>query len=230
MIGEMYKNKFAVLFIAMALIVGLMLPACTCGEAAPPAEEAAPPAEEAAPPAEEAAPAEEEAATPEEEAAPPAEEEAAVELLFEPLEYVNEDYGFSIKYPDDWVPQPQYVKGDVIFSVGAPTYRVPAMTISVIEGTEIDDWPAEFTRSLEEDFGCTDVEVGPGSETTLADGTPAIEGELGFTGVTGSWIDGYYMGLTKGGNSFSVTGWTVAKVWVDEEGVFPQVAHTLEFK
>jgi len=36
-----HKNKFAVLLIAMLVILGLALPACTCGEVAPPEEPAA---------------------------------------------------------------------------------------------------------------------------------------------------------------------------------------------
>ena len=38
---EVRKNRFAVLLIAMLVILGLALPACTCGEVAPPEEPAA---------------------------------------------------------------------------------------------------------------------------------------------------------------------------------------------
>ena len=37
-----YENRFAVLLIAMLVILGLALPACTCGEVAPPEEPTAP--------------------------------------------------------------------------------------------------------------------------------------------------------------------------------------------
>lgn len=70
-----YENKFAVLLIAMLVILGLALPACTCGEVAPPEEPAA-----------------------EEPAAPS-------EVSFEAAEYKNVDYGFSVKYPADWAEQ-----------------------------------------------------------------------------------------------------------------------------
>jgi len=60
MTGKAYKNKVAVLLIAVTLISGLALPACTGGQPTPPAEEpkteeptVAPPAEEPTPPAEE---------------------------------------------------------------------------------------------------------------------------------------------------------------------------------
>ena len=72
---EMRKNRFAVLLIAMLVILGLALPACTCGEVAPPEE---PAAEEPA-------------------AQEPAAEEWAV--------YENADYGFSVKYPAKWAEQ-----------------------------------------------------------------------------------------------------------------------------
>lgn len=87
MIGKVYKNKFGVLLIAMMLILGLTLSACTCGEVAPPEE---PVAEE-----------------------PVAEEPAAEEWAV----YENADYGFSVKYPTKWVEQEATGETTVFYAV-----------------------------------------------------------------------------------------------------------------
>ena len=80
-----YENKYAVLLIAMLVILGLVLPACTCGEIVPPEE---PVAEEPAAPA---------------------------EVSFEAAEYKNVDYGFSVKYPADWAEQEATVETTVFY-------------------------------------------------------------------------------------------------------------------
>lgn len=119
MVTEMRKNRFAVLLIAMLVILGLALPACTCGEVAPPEEPAA-----------------EEPAAEEPAAQEPAAEEWAV--------YENADYGFSVKYPAKWAEQE--ATGETTVFYAADPAKVPALFICVVEGATFAD---ALTAALE---------------------------------------------------------------------------------
>ena len=105
MVTEMRKNRFGVLLIAMLVILGLALPACTCGEVAPPEEPAA-----------------EEPAGQE---AEPAAEEWAV--------YENADYGFSVKYPAKWAQTTALSSPTLVFAAQASA-EVPLLLVDVGKG------------------------------------------------------------------------------------------------
>jgi len=184
----MYKKKFVVLFIGMMLILGLTLPACTCGEAAPPTEETAP-----------------------------------GELSFTPTEYTNAEYGFSIKYPDDW--------GEVeteegfLFHADAGGLGVPLVIIAAADS-------ATFEAALNAVWGDSDIEIISQSETTLADGTPAIEAVVTVT-LEGYGGDAFILGAQKDGTWIIVTVATVTLGALGapyDEALFPEIAHTLQFK
>ncbi len=191
MIGEMYKNKFAVLFIAMVLIVGLMLPACASKEAAPSAEEG-----------------------------------GAVELSFEPLEYVNEDYGFSVKYPDEWVEKPEEEVRSIVFKAAYPA-GVPGVSVSVGDADGLT-WRESLIRGLEEDG--SNVVVLYDDEVTLPDGTPATEGKVTFTTADGYDIVCLGVGVQKDSKWIKVLVWTVDEYLPYDPALFSEIAHTLQFK
>src|SRR4030043_371323 len=96
------KHNFGVLFVVMLLVLGLTLPACTCQQ-----------------------PTETEEPT-------PAEQKVEGALSFEAAEYVNTEYGFSVKYPKEWLQKPSEEPTTVFYA--AAEKRVPALTISVLEG------------------------------------------------------------------------------------------------
>jgi len=184
----MYKKKFVVLFIGMMLILGLTLPACTCGEAAPPAEETAP-----------------------------------GELSFAATEYTNAEYGFSIKYPDDW--GVKETEEGFLFHADAGGVGVPLVIIAAADS-------ATFEAALNAVWGDSDIEITSQSETTLADGTPATEA------ITKLKLDGHggraiILGAQKDGTWIIVTVATVTLGALGapyDEALFSEIAHTLQFK
>ena len=213
---KLYKSKFAVLFIAMVLALGLALPACTCGEVAPPAEE--PAAEE--PAAEEPAAEEPAAAEPAAEE-PAAEEPAAGELSFEAAEYANADYGFSVKYPADW-PE-QEVEAPTLFS--ATPGMVPVLMVSIRDGATFAD---AFAASIEA-AGGSGLNILSEKEVTLADGsTPAVE-IVADAKVSGFDAKTFGLGVKIDDGWLGITITTVDLMAPYDEALFSEIAYSLQF-
>ncbi len=158
-----------------------------------------------------------------EEAAPPAEEEAAPEegaLSFEATEYANADYGFSIKYPDYW--------GEVeaeegfLFHADAGGLGVPLVNVAAAEA-------ATFEDALNVVWGDSDIAITSQSDTSLADGTPAIEAVVTVT-LEGYGGDAFILGAQKDGTWIIVTVATVTLGAPYDEALFPEIVHTLQFE
>lgn len=159
---------------------------------------------------------------------PPAKEEAAkppVEggLSFESAEYVNAEYGFSIKYPSAWVEGEPL--GAQVFTAAA-TARVPVITVSVREAATFAD---ALNTGLEESGG-SNINIGPEKKTHLADGTEATIAKADWTVKSGYPGETFALGLQKGGKWIGVTVTTVALLVPYDEAKFSEIAYTLQFK
>jgi hypothetical protein len=154
------KWKFAVLFIAMLLVLGLTLPACTCQKPTETEKPPASPGQQAEPEGPSAPP--EQQAEPEGPSAPP---EQPVALSFEAAEYTNAELGFSVKYPKDWKEATAISGPGILFVAQAPA-QVPALIVSVAEGATV----ADAITAMAEGAGGSGVKIKSQSETTLADG------------------------------------------------------------
>jgi hypothetical protein len=208
------KYKFAVLLIAVLLVLGLTLPACTCQKPAETEEPAAPP---------------EQQAETEEPSAPP-EQQAEVEkppaCSFEAAEYTNAELGFSVKYPEDWEATTAISGPGLLFVAQAPT-QVPVLMISVAEGATLVD---ALTAAVEA-AGGSDVKIKSQSETTLSDGTKAIQGTGKFKHpIAPMAIDVFVLGAMRDNKWIIVTVATVGLMAKFDEAKFSEIAHTLEFK
>lgn len=148
---------------------------------------------------------------------------AADGLSFEAAEYVNPEYGFSIKYPAAWVKgQPT---GARVFSAAA-TARVPAITVSVGEA-------ASFADALKiglAEAGGSNISVGSEAQTKLADGTEATTAKADWTVKAGYPGESLALGVQKGGKWIVVTITTVAMLVPYDEVKFSEIAHTLQFE
>ena len=185
------KYKFAVLFVAVLLVLGLTLPACTCQK---PTETEKPPA------------------TPGQPAA----------LSFEAAEYVNADYGFSVKYPKEWLQQPNEEPTTVFYA--AAEKRVPALSIYVLDGATF----AEALTAALSPAG-SDIKIATERTATLTDGTPASEAVVKWK-VQGFGADTFAIGVQKGDKWVIVAITTVSLLEKYDEAKFSEIAHTLEFK
>ncbi len=157
----------------------------------------------------------------------PAKEEIAKPLApgaisFEAAEYINDEHGFSVKYPAAWVKgQPS---GAQVF-IAAATARVPVLTVSVREA-------ANFTAALKaglEESGGLDIRIGTEKKTKLADGTEASVAKVDWT-VRGYPGETFALGVLKDNKWIVVTVTTVALLVPYDEAKFSEIAHSLKFK
>jgi hypothetical protein len=62
---------------------------------------------------------------------------ASSQLFFEPLTYTNDEYGFSIKYPDTYKEVKSEEKGDVLFYAAGPLgNKIPVLFIKKMDPEE----------------------------------------------------------------------------------------------
>jgi len=148
---------------------------------------------------------------------------AAGGLSFEAADYVNAEYGFSIKYPAAWVKgQPT---GAEVFTAAA-TAKVPVITVSASEA-------ATFTAALKaglEEAGGSNITIGPEKQTKLANGTEATTAKADWTVKAGYPGETFALGAQKGGKWIVTAITTVAMLVPYEEAKFSEIAHTLQFK
>jgi len=162
---------------------------------------------------------------------PPPEEEAAPEegaLSFEAATYTNEEYGFSVQYPDNWVERPELVVETIVASFGVSAF-VPGMSISVRDADE--PLSVNVIIAAYEDEGNENVEVlSPLTETTLADGTPATEYKIGYKAASGYDILAFALSVDKDGKRIRAYAWTIDMFSTYDEALFSEIAHTLTFE
>ena len=203
--NKVYRNKLALPLVALVLTLGFALPACTCSE----------------PAVEEPAPVEEESSVEEE-----ATEEAAAGLSFKAAEYVNTEYGFSVKYPEDW----KEVSGEgwpkALFYAAAPG-QVPILGVGVQDVEHEAATFADVLTALSQAAGESGIEIVSETETTLSDGTPATEAVVKWT-VQGFPGDTFALGAIKDNRWIIVTITTISLLAPYDEALFAQIAHTLQ--
>jgi len=207
--------KFVTILMVMLLVLGLALAACKA-----PAEPVTPPAA----PAEEAPP----PIAPAEEAPPPvATPPAAHETTYKANTYTNSEYGFSLQYPADWAEYAAVVKGSVVASFSVPGF-VPGVSLSVRDA----DVPltADWIVAANTDEGNTDVKVTSDlTETTLFDGTPAIQYVSSFQ--SGQYaIVSLATSVDKDGKRIRATIWTIDAFSPYDEALYSEIARTLSVK
>ena len=205
--------KFVTVLMVMLLVLGLALVACK----SKPAETVTPPAEQqATPPAETVTP-------PAETVTPP----AAPELSFKAKTYTNSEYGFSIQYPADWSEYSAVVTGTIVASFSVPGF-VPGVSLSVRDA----DAPmtADWVVAANTAEGNTNVKVtSPPAETTLFDGTPAVQYISKFT--SGQYdIVSFATSTDKNGKRIRATVWTIDAFSPYDETLFSEIARTLSVK
>jgi branched-chain amino acid transport system substrate-binding protein len=137
-------------------------------------------------------------------------------------EYVNAEYGFSIKYPNDWKPVKD-VEAPTVFQA-APA-QVPVLTVSVQEAaTFADALTAGLTAS-----GASDIKIGPEKEATIADGTKAAVTKVNSK-IKGYGAETLAYGVKKDDKWITATITTVALLVPYDEAKFSEILNTWTFK
>ncbi|MBM4447154.1 MAG: TIR domain-containing protein [Chloroflexi bacterium] len=161
----------------------------------------------------------------------PVEPPPAAKLSFNATEYTNAEYGFSIKYPSDWIRVADEEKNEIkLYAKG--TGEVPVISASV-------RGQATFAEAVTAAFGPrsisrTAIKVDAEQETTLEDGTKATTAKVDWENSSGYLIESYALGVKKGNKWILVTISTVSTKSVItlapyDEAKFSEIAHTLRF-
>ncbi len=118
--------------------------------------------------------------------------------------YTNSEFGFSLKYPDNWTPKTGDLGPNVIWRVGAGSYCVPTVRVIVRDQSEGADLKEVFTRHLTADGNKT-IDTFSASKITI-NGTQLDQAEVSYTGAAGKY-DSLVIGLVKKGK------WVVIEVF-----------------
>ena len=182
----------AVMFIVMLFVSGLTLPACTSQQTA------------------------------ETEEPPTTSGQGEGTLSFDATEYVNTEYGFSVKYPKEWLEEESEEPTTVFYA--AAEKRVPALSISILDG-------ATFAEALTDTLSLagSDIKIVTERSSTLADGTPVAEAVVKWK-VQNFGADTFALGVQKEDKWIIAAITTVSLLSKYDEALFSEVAHTLQFK
>ncbi len=106
--------------------------------------------------------------------------------------YVNEEYRFSVSYPENWTTEPLQ-PGEIFRAANPSQYKLPVITAGVgdlQEGASLD--PKGFTDAVKQSIpGTKRFKIFEQEDVKLNDGTPA----KAFT-YTWTWTDGFTKLLT----------------------------------
>jgi branched-chain amino acid transport system substrate-binding protein len=168
-------------------------------------------------------------------AAPPAGEQpaappAAGATSFTAATYTNDEYGFSIQYPSDWVERPELLTaaGIHLAAFGVSGF-VPGVVLYAFDADapESKDWiKASFAKT-----GNTMPKVTSDiKEETLADGTKAYTYKASYISSTGYEIVSYCLDADRGDKRIRVNVFTIDAFAPYDEALASEIAHTLTFK
>jgi hypothetical protein len=144
-------------------------------------------------------------------------------------EYKNDDYGFSIHYPAEYVEQELrgLWKTSEVFRARARGAGLPHLIIKILymdDGTpftEIRDTHFDIQRML----GVVDVEATSEKKITLSDGTPAYELEIEFRSG-GYSLKSLNLWVQKYDRWFGVQTVTTAGSWASDLAEMKAIVHT----
>lgn len=228
--GDYMTNKtckFITVLIAMALILGMVLVACTPTEVVtpPPAGQPStpPPAQQPTTP-----PPAEQPTTPPPSETPSTPPPAVKQLSYEATTYTNTEYGFSIQYPSDWV-ENAGLKNEIVVAAFNASAGIPGFSISVADadGPLTADWIIAQTNSLPDTSrGKVISDITP---TTLDDGTPAFQYVESYMFQVYE-IKAFGVSADKNGKRIRPFIWTIDSFSPYNETLFSEIAHTLSLK
>jgi branched-chain amino acid transport system substrate-binding protein len=175
-----------------------------------------------------AAPAEQPAAPPagEQPAAPP----AAGATSFPAKTYTNDQYGFSIQYPQDWVERPELLTaaGIHLAAFGVSGF-VPGVVCYAFtaDAPESKEWIVKSFKSTGNTMPKVTSDI---KEETLADGTKAYTYTASYISATGYEIASYCLDADKGDKRIRVNVFTIDSFEPYNGPLASEIAHTLTFK
>jgi len=154
---------------------------------------------------------------------------AAAELSFKAKTYTNDEYGFSLQYPSDWVERPELLTTEYHVAAFSVTAFIPGVVIAHFDTVEpiSNDWIAQSFK----DMGNANFKIKSDlKEITLADGTKATTYEAEYISATGYDVRSFNMDADKGDKRIRLIIFTIEAFADYDEALFSEIAHTLTFK
>jgi chemotaxis protein histidine kinase CheA len=157
------------------------------------------------------------------------EEAAAVEcpaVSFAAATYTNDEYSFSVSYPDYWVPAEEISEEaaaeGLLFSAGTGAYNLPGIAVKVLDVADYATFEDLLTYLTED----PDMEIASSEETTTADGTAATQALVYY--ISGTYpIDGYFAAAQKDGKWFAVYVYTITMYFPIDEALAFEIVGSL---
>jgi len=143
-------------------------------------------------------------------------------------EYVNGEYGFSVKYPSEWVERPELVTSPSHVAVFGVVDYTPGIAIVAVDA----DAPisADWLIVSYQETGMSNVKIlSPLTETILADGTKATTYKANYIAASGYEVTAFSLDTDKGDKRIRLIVWTVEEYVPYDEALFSEIAHTLRF-
>ena len=165
---------------------------------------------------------EEEAEAPEEEAA----ESEPVELSFEAKEYINAEYGFSVKHPAPWVDN-EISEGSSIVYYVASEDRAPLMFVNVGDATTFEE---ALNGAIDAAEG-SKVKIDTQEAVKLTGGVDATRAIFKFNhpAVPLIALDAMAISAEKDGKWVTVVVATLGAIFNFDEALFTEIVSTLSF-
>jgi hypothetical protein len=90
------------------------------------------------------------------------------ELSFNPLTYTNDQYGFSLQYPDNFKEDKSKEKGSMVFNAVGPLVggRIPVLTVNIFDSGRAHEQAIDLIKA----GSGSDIKITPLKEITLQDG------------------------------------------------------------
>jgi hypothetical protein len=93
---------------------------------------------------------------------------AGKELSFNPLTYTNDQYGFSLQYPDNFKEDKSKEKGSMVFNAVGPLAggRIPVLTVNIFDAGKAQEQAIDLIKAS----SGSDIKITPLKEIILQDG------------------------------------------------------------
>jgi serine/threonine protein kinase len=143
-------------------------------------------------------------------------------------EYVNEEYGFTIKYPQKWVERPDLITAPNYLAAFGMEGYLPGVVILVFDADEpeSEDWIA---KSFELQKSTNLKLVTSIKEESLADGTKAYNYQVKYISSTGYEAHCLILDTDVDGKRIRLDIFNLDSYEPFDEKLFSQIAHTLQF-
>ena len=150
------------------------------------------------------------------------------ELSFNPLTYTNDQYGFSLQYPDNFKEDKSKEKDTMVFNAVGPLVggRIPVLTVNIFDRNGAQEQAIELIKA----GSGSDIKITPLREITLQDGKTV--GKISTT----SWyhndakfdMRGLSLGVVKGEYQITVTLTSIFAMYNEDK--YMEILNTFKLK